>query len=303
MNKTKHVNTKNLIKQPALCCIYCGKSYKTRMNLDKHIILCEIYYKAKKSSKTPTPTSSTASINEDDEDDIIPSQKTLYKIILELTLKCNKLENKVNEISKHITKKIQKINILDYLNSEKYKNNNNPQLLFENITEMITLEQSDIELLFHNSFMETMNHILSKTIFNNHYEQPEQSEAPEQSNQSNTVLPMIAFIQKTNTIYIYTNSNPTSNNQKPIWMIVTREKFIRFLNIIQFKMSKALSEWRKKNIQLLNDNDSQSILYDKTFSKLMDPEFKTESIYNKYYTNIYNKIKKDIKYIEYDVDF
>jgi hypothetical protein len=145
--------------------------------------------------------------------------------------------------------------------------------------------------------------------FNNyHCDQHQHTDQTDQTDQTNTLLPMIAFIQKTNTIYIYTNPTTTTSitttaSQKPIWTIVTREKFIRFLNIIQFKMSKALSEWRKKNIHLLNENDNQSILYDKTFSKLMDPEFKREATYNKYYNNIYNKIKSDIKYIEYDVDF
>ena len=41
------MNINNKIKQTALCCIYCGKSYKTRINLDKHLILCEIYHKSK----------------------------------------------------------------------------------------------------------------------------------------------------------------------------------------------------------------------------------------------------------------
>ncbi len=31
---------KNKIKQSAMCCIYCGKSYKVRLNLEKHLILC-----------------------------------------------------------------------------------------------------------------------------------------------------------------------------------------------------------------------------------------------------------------------
>lgn len=37
-----NLTNKNKIKHSALCCVYCGKSYKTRNNLDKHIILCEI---------------------------------------------------------------------------------------------------------------------------------------------------------------------------------------------------------------------------------------------------------------------
>ena len=103
-----------------------------------------------------------------------------------------------------------------------------------------------------------------------------------------------AFNQKTNTIYIYTKILTKENDKNSAWIIVPRDSFIRFLNIIQLKMSKSLSEWRKKNNELLIENDSQSILYDKTFSKLMAPEFKSDSTYNKFYNNIYHKIKKDL---------
>jgi hypothetical protein len=85
--------------------------------------------------------------------------------------------------------------------------------------------------------------------------------------------------------------NNQSNQTNPTWTIVTKDKFVRFLNNIQLKISKALSEWRKKNIEMLNENDSKSILYDKTFSKIMEPDFKLEKTYVKFYNNIYNKLK------------
>jgi len=128
--------------------------------------------------------------------------------------------------------------------------------------------------------LETMNHILSKNIY------------------IHENLPIVAFTQKTNTIYIYTKIN----DQQTSWIIMPNDKLIRFLNIIQFKISKAFSEWRKNNLQILNEDDTQSLLYDKTFSKLMTPEFKITATYNKYYSNIYHKIKKDINvnFVEYD---
>ncbi len=256
------INNKNKIKSSCLCCVYCGKSYKTRTFLDKHLILCEIYYKSKNNTKSI--------INESEEEIIIPSQKILYQIILELSLKCNKLENKVNELTKFMTKKIKKVDILEYLNTNL---SNQSLILFDNITEIIKVTPNDIEYLFNNSYLDTMNHILSKSIYKN-----EEIE-----------LPIQAFNQKTNHIYIFDKSNENKN----CWQIMPREKLIKFLNIIQFKISKAFSEWRKNNLIDLND-DKQSILYDKTFSKLMSPEFKLDATYNKYYNNIYNKIKKDL---------
>ena len=91
-------NEQNKIKHSAMCCIYCGKSYKTRMNLEKHIILCEITYKSKRKQ----------SMTNDDcelEEETISSKK-LYQLVIQLTLKCNRLENKVTDLSKYVTKKI-----------------------------------------------------------------------------------------------------------------------------------------------------------------------------------------------------
>ena len=266
-------NENNKIKHSAMCCIYCGKSYKTRINLEKHLILCEITHKSK---RVNTSSQSKGNAYEDHEDDLTQqdvSSKKLYQIVMQLSLKCNRLESKLADLSKYANKNIQKIDVIDYLNNSTKSTNSSTTtnlLLFENITEIITVEQSDIEFLFHNSFIETVNLILSRSIYKDN---------------EDIAIPIAAFKEKKNTIYVYSKSQ--SQNQNPCWSIVTRENFIRFLNIIQFKISKALSEWRKKNAQLLNDSDGQCILYDKTFSKLMEPDFKVEKTFVKFYNNIY----------------
>jgi hypothetical protein len=267
MQKDQH----NKIKHSAMCCIHCGKSYKTRLNLEKHLILCEITHKSKRVNN------SCNNNNDDDIDELLlqenVSSKKLYQLVIQLALKCNRLENKVTDLSKHVTKKIKKIDIIDYLNNITNSNQSSSTLFFESITEIIKVEQSDIEFFFHNSFLETMNLILSRSIYkdNEKYE-----------------IPIAGFKEKKNTIYVYSKNN--NNNKNPSWSIVNRENFIRFLNIVQFKISKAFSEWRKKNSELLNENDNHCILYDKTFSKLMEPEFKLEKTFAKFYNSIYNKL-------------
>jgi len=282
-------NEKNKITHSAMCCIYCGKSYKTRINLEKHLILCEITHKSKRAN---TSLQLNGNAYEDDEDDLMQqnvSSKKLYQIVMQLALKCNRLESKVAELSKYANKNIQKIDVIGYLNNITTKLTNSSttnHLLFENITEIITVEESDIEFLFHNSFMETVNLILSRSIY--------------KKDNEDILLPIAVFKEKKNTIYVYTKNQeqtqlqPQDQTQYQIhksgWSLVTRENFIRFLNIIQFKISKAFSEWRKKNAQLLNDSDGQCILYDKTFSKLMEPDFKVEKTFVKFYNSIYNKL-------------
>ena len=73
----------NLNRQSSQCCVYCGKSYKNKTNLSKHIIGCELYYNSKNTK-----------LKEDDIE--VPSQRKLYLMLLEATNKLNKLEEKVD---------------------------------------------------------------------------------------------------------------------------------------------------------------------------------------------------------------
>lgn len=94
MNKL--ANIPNKIKQPSACCIYCGKGYKTRTCLEKHILLCEIIYKGKKGPLR---------VEEHD----IPSQARLFQMLLELGQKYNRLEEKVEEMNKWVVQKKKKL--------------------------------------------------------------------------------------------------------------------------------------------------------------------------------------------------
>ena len=91
------IKNQNLIKQPAQCCIYCGKSYKRKTNLSKHVELCELINNSKKC------------VIADDEEDDIPSQKKMYRILLELGQKYSRLEEKVDELNKWVIKKKKKM--------------------------------------------------------------------------------------------------------------------------------------------------------------------------------------------------
>jgi hypothetical protein len=77
-------------------CEFCGKCYKTITNLNKHILLCQV---VNRSINKPL----TQSVNEN-----LPSQETMYKIIESLTIKYNKLEEKMEELQKWVDKKKKK---------------------------------------------------------------------------------------------------------------------------------------------------------------------------------------------------
>jgi hypothetical protein len=249
------LNQENKIKQSPNCCTYCGKSYKIRNKLDDHVILCEIFYKAKKGQQQ----------QQIQEEQPLPSQKKMYKMLLELAVKYNHLEEKVAEIQKNVVmKKAKPLNMIEYFNQTR-----KPTITLKEMEGLFDIQNEDIEYFFHNSVFDMIQRIFTKLV----------------SHQQD--LPWIACNQKKNVLFSY-------NTETLSWETLSHETIIKFLHRIQFHLSKALFDWKKGNQALLDDNDIKCIAYDKTISKLMTPDFKLIGTLNKYITMIYTKLKIEI---------
>lgn len=163
-------DTPNRIKQPAHCCIHCGKNYKKRENLAKHTNTCEFLQKSKKSTL--------------EEDDILPSYKDLCKIVSQLVKNNNTLKKEIQELKATATtyKKKHKINIIEWLNKHKM-----PSLVFDEFVHTILITEEDIISFMEHPFMETLHNIFSKYIY---------CDTPE-------IKPMCGFTQNSNTLYMY----------------------------------------------------------------------------------------------------
>jgi uncharacterized protein YeeX (DUF496 family) len=264
-------NIPNRIKQPALCCIHCGKSYKKRVNMEKHSVICELLQLSRKKK--------SAAKDEDDEMDVSlqpPSQQKMFQMLIELGQKFNKLEEKVEEINKWVVKKKKKINVLDWLNS-----NIKPATCFDHILDKIIIDDEDIKFLFDNSFNDLLNELFTRTIYTNN-----------QSEDS----PMFAFVQKVNVFYIYDSDN--------IWIELPRERLIKFLNKVHMKIFTAFYEWKKTRTSQIRADPHLATKCDKTLIKLTSIEFKQEATLSKMKSLIYSKMKTDLKgLLEYDFEF
>ena len=128
----------NKIKQPSLCCVYCGKSYIKRVNLDKHLVICELL------QKTKTKTSINPIIDSlyNDVEEPIPTQRKMFQMLIELGERYSRLEGKVDELNKWVVKKKKKINILGWLNA-----NMKPNIVFETMIDKIVVTEDDIKKL------------------------------------------------------------------------------------------------------------------------------------------------------------
>lgn len=266
-----NINNPNLIKQPKECCVYCGKSYKLKKNLNKHMVLCEIIDKTKRRKKL-----------EIESDDELPTQRQMFNMIVELTLKCNKLEEKVEKMNKFVDKKIKKINIIDWLNNNKF-----PEYNFDNLINKIELNQNDTSLIFHNNILDIISILLSRELIDN---------------EIINYAPIYAAIQKNNHIYIYNKSTINETNQN--WSELSKENLIKFMNKFQNKMIKILSDWKQFNKNQMNNSDQLCEQYNKSMLKVMSMDMKNDLFYNKIKSLFYNKLKTDMKtIIEYEFEY
>ena len=261
-------NTQNAIKHN-YSCHCCGKSYKKRETLDRHTVLCEILDKAKN-------TKNKSIIIENDE--IIPSPKQMYNILVELTLKYRVLEEKMEQAQKWIDKTKKKINVVDWLN-----NNIKPTITFIGLSEnQIKVTEENIEFLFRNNFIDTFFEVLIKNM--------------ELLKITDDNSPIKSFTQKSNKIYIF--------DENGIFEELSREKMVKFSKQIHFKIVKELTEWKNKRGDSVDECEKTSQIYNNALMKLMTVDFKQEIIVGKIRSALYNNFKIDMKSIvEYEFEF
>ena len=268
------IKNHNLIRQPGICCIHCGKSYKKRKSLDNHILLCEILVRRK-----PNLLEKEQYCQEE-ESIKIPNPKQMYQIIMDLAIKCKSLEEKIEEMRPFVNKQKKKIDVLEWLN---VMDTNAPSFLFDDFIKHIQLSMMiDIPFLFQHTLIETINEILEREIY-------------DKMNHNTNMLekhsfPIFASVLKPNVIYIY-NINKESN--KPLWQEITKEDFVRFLNKINVKLINTLSLW-KQNHEDLENSVEMTENYNKTVVKLMNIDFNKESTSGRIRAPLYMSIKKDI---------
>lgn len=266
MNKLAN-NIVNKINQQTKCCAFCGKSYIKQFNLDKHVILCELIYKASKKKDFNHP--------EDVEE--APSNKKMYLMLLELGSRFAQLEQKMDDIGKWVVKKKKHINVVEWLNTSFV-----PEFVFDKLIEKIIVLDEDIQMLMNHGFVETLHNIFGRTI----YIVAEQ-----------VVYPIFAFVQKSNVFYIY-------ENEEQKWCELSRERLTKFLNYVFIKISRAYSAYKKAHAAQIEDDERFSLLCDKTSVKLMAVDFSQDITLGKIKTAMYMRMKTDMKgVVEYEFEF
>ena len=257
------MNNINMFQLPSkiskdICCAECSKVYKTKSNYEKHLILCGIIAKGKCADEEIL--------------DNLPSQKMMYKMILELGQKYNRLEEKMNEVNKWVVKKKKKVDVIEWLNATV-----KPEYTFDELIDKIHVTDANIEFMFNNTVYDTYGAILYIEL-----------------------QPIFAFIQKPGLLYAFVSNEAGAAG---VWIELSREKLIRFFKLIHVKITRVLFDMKKKHLDDIYSSDSIATMFDKTISKILGVDFKHDPTLARFKNMVYSRLKTDVKtMVEYEFE-
>jgi hypothetical protein len=99
-------------------------------------------------------------------------------------------------------------------------------------------------------------------------------------------LPLFAFVRKSNQLYAYYDNTSS-------WSELSRDKLVRFLNIVHKKISKAMFDWKHNHRDEIGGNDHIASIFDKGVLKLMSINFNNDVTFGKMNSMLYSRLKTD----------
>jgi hypothetical protein len=258
-------------------CKYCNRTYKLKPNYDKHYLLCDTLNKTR-ISKTRISISKTT--KENNADDYVPSMRDMFTLILELTAKNSRLEQKVEELSKWAESKKKKLNVIDWLN-EKYTKN----IKYTDWLAGINITRNHLEAVFKSDMVTGCYEILQSLLSVNMTE--------DISNEQTT--PIKAFDQKENILFIYNDDNK--------WEILTLPMFAKLMNILSKNIITEFLKWKTENKSKMRQDDF-SYTYARNVQKIMGGNITQEQIHMRVKRELYNYLKMNLRnVVEYEFSF
>ena len=205
-----NIHNHNHLTMNGFQCKYCFQKWKKKETMEKHIIMCGFWHKS-------------SQIQEDDYDSI-PTVSELYKLLKEFAYKCDKLQQRVDKLENRQNVR-QKKQIMDYLIDD------TPPTTAVEFVRTFTITQAHLETVFDIDLTAGMKACLKSNM-----------------NPQSVKLPIRAFAQKLNTLYIYNapdSEDHTLSKKSPQWSIMSNAELDRIISILSFKFLQAFMLWKK----------------------------------------------------------
>jgi hypothetical protein len=227
-------------------CPHCQRSYQRKLYYDRHVSVCEILCKSKRERRL-----------EVEENADTPTVRDLYKVVMEMTVKYNQLEQKYQALSQDMaklsTQQKPKISTLDWLN---LKYSKAPE--FTLWLNQLKVNRDDLLQLFKGDYSKGVISVLKQSL------RLEDEERP-----------LYAFTNKDNVFYLV---------EQKKWIMMSDEMYTKLMHNLDKKFMTEFLKWQTEN----KDNmylDDFSLEYAKNVKKIMITR-----------EAVYSRIKRDLYY-------
>jgi len=188
-------------------CPYCLIKKQTKDTFNRHIGLCKFIHTSSKEHK----------INSDTLEEV-PNQHILLQYILDLSEKYEKLEAKVNKMQ-NASFQLRKKNVDEYI-----KTIAPCPILFSDWVQKCVVSDKALKSLFENDIKECLKILIYQTL------------------EENDDIPLKAFTQRPNTIFIYDESK---DDNKYVWRPLIHQELEHYTRILCHRILKKYLEWTR----------------------------------------------------------
>jgi hypothetical protein len=233
-------------------CPHCIKEYKRKSTLEKHVFLCAISSKTSKEKQDYL-----------EELENLPNHETMYKMIIDLQTRYLELEKKFKNINQQQIKQNNKIDVLDWLNT-----NIKPEHSYIDWYTTIDMNFQLLKYIFDKDFINGM-----ALIFKDLYDK-------------NNSIPIRCFDHKSKQLYVY--------DKDYRWKQLGDEDFIIMINTIHRKVVIQFNKWHSDNPEYTNDTNKSDVFHDNLI-KVMGAKGDRDKSLRQIKIKIYNYLKFDLK--------
>ncbi len=234
-------------------CPHCLRKYKIKTYFDRHVAACQLLHKTSKERTDEIEVRSDT-----------PSHRELYEMLIALAKRNQELEGKIDELTKWANIRKKRLHVKDWLD-ENYKTVPNVSDIFGNLK----ITDEDYNAVCEFDYIEGITMIMKRLL-------PLENEND---------LPIKAFDQKDNVLFVKKDDGWESMNQCELMMII---------NDIGKRIVAIFVEWQNKNKSLMSSEKFHDI-YLIRLQKVMCANFTKDQVYTRIRRNMYKHLKMNLK--------
>uniref|UniRef100_A0A6C0JKT7 Uncharacterized protein n=1 Tax=viral metagenome TaxID=1070528 RepID=A0A6C0JKT7_9ZZZZ len=237
-------------------CKYCNRGYKQKFNLDRHVQTCEFLSKSKREQD-----------NEIDSYEKLPTQKEMFLLIQELSLRIGKIEKENADLKNSVRVKIKR-NFNDILNES-----SKPDISYNEFIELLLNSvENYLDIVFNTNLLKGIYDLF--THFIEKYDDK---------------LPIRSYDVKPNKFYIY------DTNKK--WVLLSNSDIDHLIASISYRFLVEFNRcWYLVNKDKIENEETYKIMYMNYYLKILGGDRMNDEKRNTQVRSfIYNKLKRNIR--------